>query len=69
MPQPAAHLEGALNIDLDGCFHSPLGSSLGVFGPWYGSEEMLPAWEHLIAGEWGPAVPIEAATAAALTDR
>ena len=34
VPQPAAHLEGADNVDLEGVFHSPLGEKLPFFGPW-----------------------------------
>ena len=39
VPVSAAHLEGALNLDLEGAFHSPLGSKVSFLGPWYGSEQ------------------------------
>ncbi len=40
VPVSAAHLEGALNVNLDGAFHSPLGAKLSFLGPWYGSNEV-----------------------------
>jgi hypothetical protein len=48
VPCSAAHLEGALNLDLEGAFHSPLGSKVSFLGPWYGSDEFLGQWvEHV----------------------
>jgi hypothetical protein len=48
VPVVSAHLEGALNIDLEGAFHSPLGSKVSFLGPWYGSEKFLSQWvEHI----------------------
>eukprot|EP00775_Hariotina_reticulata_P011612 gene11612-11756_t len=41
VPVPSAHLDGAINVDIDNCFHSPLGTKLKFFGPWYGSDEMV----------------------------
>ncbi len=46
VPLPSAHLPGALNVDLDGVFHSPLGEKLPVFGPWYGSEQVGGHWDQ-----------------------
>lgn len=51
VPQPSAHLQGALNVDLEGVFHSPLGEKLPFFGAWYGSEQVLPQWLHHATGE------------------
>lgn len=34
VPLPSAHLDGAVNVNLDGVFHSPLGTKLPFFGPW-----------------------------------
>lgn len=34
VPVAAAHLDGAINVDVDDCFHSPLGTKLRFFGPW-----------------------------------
>lgn len=34
VPVAAAHLDGAINVDVDDCFHSPLGTKLKFFGPW-----------------------------------
>ncbi|KAI8476904.1 MAG: hypothetical protein J3K34DRAFT_455504 [Monoraphidium minutum] len=53
VPTCAAHLEGAVNLELDGAFHSPLGSKLAYLGPWYGSDEFLGAWAGWVDGEWG----------------
>lgn len=50
VPTSAAHLEGALNVDLEGAFHSPLGTKLSFLGPWYGSDEFLGQWVHHITG-------------------
>ncbi len=38
-PVKAAHLEGALNITLDGVMHAPTSPGL-----WYGSPQILPSW-------------------------
>jgi hypothetical protein len=51
VPTAAAHLDGAVNLELEGAFHSPLGSK--YLGPWYGSEEFLGAWAGWLDGEWG----------------
>ncbi|EFJ41234.1 hypothetical protein VOLCADRAFT_107781 [Volvox carteri f. nagariensis] len=51
VPQPSAHLEGALSVDLEGVFHSPLGEKLPFLGPWYGSPEVLELWLHHLTGE------------------
>jgi hypothetical protein len=40
VPIKTAHLEGALNINLEGAFHSPLGAKVSFLGPWYGSEQV-----------------------------
>lgn len=32
VPVASAHLEGATNVNIDDCFHSPLGTKL--MGPW-----------------------------------
>lgn len=34
VPVASAHLDGAINVDVDDCFHSPLGTKLKFFGPW-----------------------------------
>ncbi|KAK7280859.1 hypothetical protein RIF29_08392 [Crotalaria pallida] len=48
VPEASAHLEGALNISLDGVYHSPVGSD-DVLRPWYGSPAVLEQWvEHLL---------------------
>lgn len=39
IPVAAAHLEDAVNLTLDGVYHSPNSS-----GVWYGSPEIIPAW-------------------------
>ncbi|KAG2441158.1 hypothetical protein HXX76_004010 [Chlamydomonas incerta] len=66
VPQPAAHLDGALQVDLDGVFHSPLGEKLPFFGPWYGSDQVLERWVHHLTGDEAPAAA-EAVSAAAAT--
>ncbi|OIV96279.1 hypothetical protein TanjilG_05119 [Lupinus angustifolius] len=43
VPQVSAHLEGAINISLDGVYHSPVGSD-DDFRPWYGSPAVLDQW-------------------------
>lgn len=57
VPVPSAHLEGAINVDLDGAFHSPLGAKLPFLGPWYGSPEYLPYWAHYISDDWDSLAP------------
>ncbi|KAF7845075.1 GPI inositol-deacylase PGAP1-like protein [Senna tora] len=48
VPEVSAHLEGALNISLDGVYHSPVGSD-DELRPWYGSPSVLEKWvEHLL---------------------
>ncbi|KAG2496478.1 hypothetical protein HYH03_005304 [Edaphochlamys debaryana] len=54
VPQPAAHLDGATQVDLEGVFHSPLGEQLPFFGPWYGSPQILEQWVHHLTGEAAP---------------
>ncbi|CAJ2642582.1 unnamed protein product [Trifolium pratense] len=47
VPEVSAHLEGALNISLDGVYHSPVGSDDAI-RPWYGSPGVLEQWiQHL----------------------
>ena len=41
-PVPTAHLPGALNIELKGVYHSPLGASDAR--PWYGTDSILDQW-------------------------
>ncbi|CAL9755824.1 unnamed protein product [Musa acuminata subsp. burmannicoides] len=45
VPEVSAHLEGALNISLDGVYHSPVGSH-GTIRPWFGSASVLKKWVH-----------------------
>ncbi|GMP42126.1 hypothetical protein CsSME_00011965 [Camellia sinensis var. sinensis] len=45
VPEVAAHLEGALNISLDGVYHSPVGSD-DESRPWYGSPAIVEQWIH-----------------------
>lgn len=46
VPEESAHLEGALNLVLDGVYHSPVGATEAR--PWYGSPSILAQWiEHL----------------------
>ncbi|KAK3007481.1 hypothetical protein RJ639_013580 [Escallonia herrerae] len=45
VPEISAHLEGALNISLDGVYHSPVGSD-DDSRPWYGSPTILEQWVH-----------------------
>jgi hypothetical protein len=51
VPTSSAHLEGALQVDLEGVFHSPLGAKLPFLGPWYGSEGVVEQWLHHVVGE------------------
>lgn len=52
VPEPSAHLEGALNITLDGVYHSPVGVDDGAENGsskrrvWYGSPGVLEKWVH-----------------------
>ncbi|KAL4561489.1 hypothetical protein LXL04_033655 [Taraxacum kok-saghyz] len=45
VPEMSAHLEGALNISLDGVYHSPVGSE-DHLRPWYGSPPVVEQWVH-----------------------
>lgn len=45
VPEESAHLEGALNISLDGVYHSPVGSD-DTSRPWYGSRAVVKQWIH-----------------------
>ncbi|KAL6008631.1 hypothetical protein ACLOJK_034145 [Asimina triloba] len=45
VPEMSAHLEGGLNISLDGVYHSPVGSD-DKSRPWYGSPAVLEKWVH-----------------------
>lgn len=45
VPEETAHLEGALNISLDGVYHSPVGSD-DALRPWYGSPAIVEQWNH-----------------------
>ncbi|KAK2638444.1 hypothetical protein Ddye_026239, partial [Dipteronia dyeriana] len=45
VPEVSAHLEGALNISLDGVYHSPVGSD-DALRPWYGSPAVVGKWIH-----------------------
>ncbi|KMT18860.1 hypothetical protein BVRB_2g029640 [Beta vulgaris subsp. vulgaris] len=48
VPEVSAHLEGALNISLDGVYHSPVGSD-NLSRPWYGSPAVIRKWiNHLL---------------------
>ncbi|XP_019178803.1 PREDICTED: uncharacterized protein LOC109173938 [Ipomoea nil] len=48
VPEISAHLEGALNITLDGVYHSPVGSD-DTTRPWYGSPAIVEKWiPHLL---------------------
>lgn len=48
VPEVSAHLEGALNISLDGVYHSPVGSD-DLTRPWYGSPAVIDKWiNHLL---------------------
>lgn len=48
VPEIAAHLDGALNISLDGVYHSPVGSD-DLIRPWYGSPAVVQKWiNHLL---------------------
>ncbi|CAK7341709.1 unnamed protein product [Dovyalis caffra] len=45
VPEVSAHLDGALNISLDGVYHSPVGSD-DELRPWYGSPAVVEQWIH-----------------------
>jgi len=46
-PLSHAHLDGALNITLDGVYHSPLGAAEGRL--WYGDDGIFDQWsEHVL---------------------
>lgn len=45
VPEMSAHLDGALNISLDGVYHSPVGSD-DEKRPWYGSPAVVDQWIH-----------------------
>ncbi|KAI3996982.1 hypothetical protein MKX01_021258 [Papaver californicum] len=45
VPEVSAHLEGAMNITLDGVYHSPVGSD-DTHNPWYGSPAVVEKWIH-----------------------
>ncbi|XP_051146474.1 uncharacterized protein LOC127262032 [Andrographis paniculata] len=45
VPEMSAHLEGALNIRLDGVYHSPIGAD-DETRPWYGSPAIVDQWIH-----------------------
>ncbi|KAJ4780446.1 alpha/beta-Hydrolases superfamily protein [Rhynchospora pubera] len=45
VPEMAAHLEGALNISLEGVYHSPVGSDDHT-RPWFGSPSVVDKWAH-----------------------
>ncbi|MED6124439.1 hypothetical protein PIB30_058904 [Stylosanthes scabra] len=48
VPEVSAHLDGALNICLDGVYHSPVGSD-DALRPWHGSPAVLDQWiQHLL---------------------
>ncbi len=42
-PIEAAHLQGAINLTLEGVFHAPRDSR-----PWYGSPQVIPAWSDYL---------------------
>jgi len=49
VPEVSAQLEGALNICLDGVYHSPVGAD-DATRPWYGSPQVLDHWvQHLLS--------------------
>ncbi|XP_059312009.1 uncharacterized protein LOC132063478 isoform X2 [Lycium ferocissimum] len=48
VPEVSAHLKGALNVTLDGVYHSPVGSD-DATRPWYGSPAVVEHWiRHLL---------------------
>jgi len=44
VPEISAHLEGAINLTLDGVYHSPVGAN--EERPWYGTTSILDRWIH-----------------------
>ncbi|KAK9144066.1 hypothetical protein Sjap_003969 [Stephania japonica] len=49
VPEVSARLDGALNIIIDGVYHSPVGSD-DKLRPWYGSPAILEQWiPHLLS--------------------
>ncbi len=44
VPEMSAHLEGAINLTLDGVYHSPVGAN--EERPWYGTTSILDRWIH-----------------------
>lgn len=49
VPEVSAHLDGALNISIDGIYHSPVGSD-DALRPWYGSPVVVEKWiNHLVS--------------------
>jgi hypothetical protein len=51
VPTAAAHLDGAVNVDVSGAFHSPLGSKLSFLGPWYGDDPYIQTWVDWVDGD------------------
>ncbi|XP_055817733.1 uncharacterized protein LOC129886872 [Solanum dulcamara] len=48
VPEVSAHLKGALNVTLEGVYHSPVGSD-DATRPWYGSPAVVEQWiRHLL---------------------
>ncbi|PHT60036.1 hypothetical protein CQW23_02399 [Capsicum baccatum] len=48
VPVVSAHLKGALNVTLEGVYHSPVGSD-DATRPWYGSSAVVEHWiRHLL---------------------
>ncbi|CAL8463623.1 g3157 [Coccomyxa elongata] len=47
-PLPAAHLQGAEQITLDGVYHSPLGAGADGSRPWYGSPRVIERWIRVV---------------------
>jgi len=46
VPEQSAHLEGALQISLEGIYHSPLGKGKDM--RWYGDAEVVAQWmDHI----------------------
>ena len=46
VPVQAAHLDGAVNLSLNGVYHSPVGAN--EERPWYGSPSVLDEWVHYL---------------------
>ncbi|CAN4126095.1 unnamed protein product [Withania somnifera] len=48
VPEVSAHMKGALNVTLEGVYHSPVGSD-DATRPWYGSPAVVKQWiRHLL---------------------